>query len=80
MGSPTAASVEHVLHWSNYSAKAVAQNPGARHADRHGLWNLVQENKAAVIRNLLQQFDPSYGSDAPIYTPEGEWSYARFEQ
>ena len=44
------------------------------------LWNLVQENKAAVIRNLLQRFDPSQGSDAPIYTPEGEWSYARFEQ
>ena len=44
------------------------------------LWNLVQENKAATIRNLLQRFDPSQGSDAPIYTPEGEWSYERFEQ
>ena len=44
------------------------------------LWNLVQENKAAVIRSLLRRFDPSHGSDAPIYTPEGEWSYARFEQ
>ena len=43
------------------------------------LWNLVQENKAAVIGALLRQFDPSYGSDDPIYTPEGEWSYARFE-
>ena len=43
------------------------------------LWNLVQENKAAVIGELLRQFDPSYGSDDPIYTPEGEWSYARFE-
>jgi DNA polymerase I len=28
---------------------------------------------------LLRQFDPSFGSDDPIYTPEGEWSYARFE-
>ena len=26
------------------------------------LWNLVQENKAAVISELLRQFDPSYGS------------------
>ena len=43
------------------------------------LWNLVQENKAAVIGKLLRQFDPSYGSDDPIYTPEGEWSYERFE-
>jgi DNA polymerase family A len=44
------------------------------------LWNKVQENKAAVVRYLLQRFDPSHGSDDPIYTPEGEWSYARFEQ
>jgi DNA polymerase-1 len=39
----------------------------------------VQENKAAVVGHLLQRFDPSYGSDHPIYTPEGEWSYSRFE-
>ena len=43
------------------------------------LWNLVQENKAAVIGELLRQFDPSYGSDKPIYAPDGQWSYARFE-
>ena len=43
------------------------------------LWNLVQENKAAVIGELLRQFDPSHGSEDPIYTPDGEWSYARFE-
>jgi DNA polymerase I len=43
------------------------------------LWNLVQENKAAVVDALLQEFDPSYGSDDPIYSPEGEWSYDRFE-
>jgi DNA polymerase I len=41
---------------------------------------LVQENKAAVIGELLRQFDPSYGSNKPIYTPEGEWSYTRFER
>jgi len=44
------------------------------------LWNLIQENKAAVIGELLRQFDPSHGSDDPIYTPDGEWSYARFER
>ena len=44
------------------------------------LWNLVQENKRAVIGELLRQFDPSYGSEDPIYTPDGEWSYARFER
>ena len=42
-----------------------------------GIW--CRSNKAAVIGELLRQFDPSYGSDDPIYTPEGEWSYARFE-
>ena len=40
----------------------------------------MQENKAAVIGELLRRFDPSYGSEDPIYTPEGEWSYARFER
>src|SRR6478752_9527980 len=43
-------------------------------------WDLVQENKRAVIGELLRQFDPSYGSEEPIYTPDGEWSYARFER
>ena len=43
------------------------------------LWDLVQENKSAVIGELLRQFDPSHGDDDPIYTPEGQWSYVRFE-
>jgi hypothetical protein len=43
------------------------------------LWNLVQENKEAIIRELLRRFDPSHGSEDPIYTKAGEWSYARFE-
>jgi hypothetical protein len=74
------ADVERVLHWSNYSAKAVAQiQARGMPIDMH-LWNLVQENKPAVIRHLLRHLDPSYGTEAPIYSPEGEWSYARFEQ
>jgi DNA polymerase I len=73
------ADVERVLHWSNYSAKAVAQIQARGMPIDMRLWNLVQENKAAVIGHLLQKFDPSYGSDFPIYTPEGEWSYAGIE-
>ncbi len=73
-----ATNVERVLHWSNYSGKAVAQIQSRGMPIDMALWNLVQDNKAAVIGELLLQFDPSYGSEAPIYTPEGEWSYARF--
>jgi hypothetical protein len=72
--------VPRVLHWSNYSAKAVARIQARGMPIDIELWNLVQENKAAVIAELIRQFDPSYGSPYPIYTPEGEWSYQRFEQ
>ena len=44
------------------------------------LWNLVQENKAAVIGALIARFDPSQGNEYPIYSPEGEFSSWRFEQ
>jgi hypothetical protein len=66
------ADVARVLHWSNYSAKAVARIQAKGMPIDVPLWNLVQENKAAVIGALLQRFDPSYGSEDPIYTPEGE--------
>jgi DNA polymerase family A len=75
-----AADVERVLHWSNYSAKAVAQIQARGMPIDMALWAKVQENKPAVVRYLLQRFDPSHGSKNPIYTPEGEWSYARFER
>ena len=74
------ADVERVLHWSNYSAKAVAQIQARGMPIDMRLWNLVQENKSSVVRHLLRRFDPSYCSGNAIYTPEGEWSYARFEQ
>ena len=74
------ADVERVLHWSNYSAKAIAQIQARGMPIDMPLWNLVQENKAAVIGELLRRFDPSHGGDDPIYTPDGEWSYARFER
>jgi DNA polymerase-1 len=69
-----------VLHWSNYSAKAVARIQARGMPIDTALWNTVQENKAAVVTALLQRFDPSFGDLEAIYSPEGEWSYARFEQ
>jgi hypothetical protein len=74
------ADVDHVLFWSNYSAKTIAQIQARGMPIDMVLWNLVQENKAAIVAALIQQFDPSYGSPYPIYTLEGEWSYERFEQ
>jgi DNA polymerase I len=74
------ADVMHVLHWSNYSAKAISQIQARGMQIDMPLWNLVQENKAAVISYLLRTFDPSYGGNNSIYTTEGHWSDARFEQ
>jgi DNA polymerase-1 len=73
------ADVDRILHWSNYSAKAVAliQARGMP-IDTH-TWGLMQENEAAVLAELLRQFDPSQGDDDPIYSREGEFSYRRFE-
>jgi DNA polymerase I len=72
--------VDRVLHWSNYSAKCVALIQARGMPIDMVLWNLVQKNKAAVIEALRRQFDPSYGTDDPIYNAEGEWSYERFER
>jgi hypothetical protein len=74
-----AADVPHVLHWSNYSAKAVARIQARGMPIDIALWNLVQENRRSVIGELLRQFDPSYNSENPIFGRDGEWSYARFE-
>jgi hypothetical protein len=75
-----AADVDRVIWWSEYSAKAISRIQARGMPIDINLWNLVQENKPAVIGELLRQFDPSYGDDDPIYTPDGNWSYARFEQ
>jgi hypothetical protein len=74
------ADVPRNLHWANYSAKCVALIQARGMPIDMALWHLVQENKAAVVDALLRQYDPSYGDDERIYTPEGEWSYARFER
>jgi hypothetical protein len=75
-----AADVERVLHWSNYSAKSIAPIQARGMPIDVPLWNTVQENKQAVIADLLRRFDPSHGDEETIYTPDGEWSYARFER
>jgi hypothetical protein len=50
------ADVSRVLHWSNYGAKVVAQIQAKGMPIDRLLWDLVQENKAAVIAALLWQF------------------------
>ena len=72
--------VNLVLHWSNYSAKAIALIQAKGMPIDMELWNLIQENKTAVVHELLRRFDPSHGGADPIYTPDGEWSYGRFER
>ena len=79
LGLP-AADVERVIWWSEYSAKAVARIQAKGIPIDVHLWNLVQENKTAVIGELLRRFDPSYSDDEPIYSREGKWSYERFER
>jgi hypothetical protein len=71
---------ERVMHWSNYSAKSVALIQARGMPIDMPLWNLVQENQGTVIGELLHRFDPSHGDDDPIYTPDGKWSYVRFER
>jgi len=73
-------SVPHVLHWSNYSAKCIARIQARGMPIDMALWELVQENKRAVIAELIRQLDVSQAGNCPIYTPEGEWSYERFER
>jgi DNA polymerase I len=75
-----AADVSHIIRWSDYSAKAVALIQARGMLIDMVMWNLVQENKAAVIFYLLQQFDPSFNDAEPIYSPDGTWNYTRFER
>jgi hypothetical protein len=73
------APVDDVIRWSEYSSKAVARIQARGMPIDMPLWNLIQENKTAVTKAWLRQFDPSHDDEAPIYSPEGEWAYARFE-
>ena len=69
-----------VMRWSEYSAKTVARIQAKGMPIDMALWNLVQENKTAVIGALIARFDPSRGNEFPIYSPEGEFSGWRFER
>jgi hypothetical protein len=69
-----------VIHWSEYSAKAVAMIQARGMPIDMAMWNAVQENKAAVIAELIRRFDPSYGSPFPIFSEDGGWSYERFAE
>ena len=71
---------QRVMHWSEYSAKTTARIQAKGMPIDMPLWNLVQKNKAAVIRALILRFDPSQGSEYPIYTLDGEFSSWRFGQ
>jgi DNA polymerase I len=71
---------ELVMRWSEYSAKTAARIQARGMPIDVVLWNLVQENKAVVIGAQIARFDPSQGSEYPIYSPEGEFSSWRFEQ
>jgi hypothetical protein len=79
-GSMAPADTPRVIYWSNYSAKCVALIQARGMPIDMFLWDLVQENRAAVIQELLRRFDPSHGSDDPIYDQDGGWSYRRFER
>ena len=72
------ADVERIIWWSEYSAKVIAQVQARGMPIDTRLWSLIQEHKQGVIGQLLRRFDPSYGDDDPIYTPEGTWSGERF--
>jgi hypothetical protein len=79
-GARPPVNTDRVMHWSNYSAKAVARIQARGMPIDVPLWNLVQENKAKVVTALLRRFDPSWGRADSIYTPDGDWNDARFEQ
>jgi len=74
------ANIERVLYWSNYSAKSTALIQAVGMPIDMRLWNLVRENKVAVVRSLIAHYDPSHGDEETIYTRDGEWSYERFER
>ena len=75
---PTA-DTDRVIHWSNYSSKAVALIQARGMPIDVPLWNLVLENRRAIIAELVRRWDPSHGTDFEIYDSEGTWSDARFE-
>ena len=56
-----AADTDRVIHWSDYSSKAVALIQARGMPIDVPLWNLVLENRAAIIAELIRRWDPSHG-------------------
>jgi hypothetical protein len=75
-----AVSTDHILHWSNYAAKVVTEVQARGMPMDMPPWNLVQENKPAIVQELLRRFDPSQGTNYPIFTPEGNFGHNQFAQ
>ena len=57
------------MHWSEYTAKTVARIQARGMPIDMALWNLVQENKAAVIGALIARFDPSKAANIRSILP-----------
>src|SRR4029077_2059916 len=72
--------VKRIIHWSEYASKTCALIQARGMNIDTWLWNLTQEHKLAVIRGLIAQFDPSHGTENPIYNDDGEASERRTEQ
>ena len=70
---------DRVIFWSEYSAKDVALIQAKGIPIDVYRWNLILENRSAIIDALRRRFDPSYNDDNPIFDAEGGFSYARFE-
>ena len=52
------ADVARLLHWSDYSAKTVAQIQARGMPIDMALWNAAQEYKPAVVRALIKALGP----------------------
>ena len=63
---------QRVMFWSEYSAKAVARIQAQGMPIDMVVWDLIQENKSTIVHALLLKFDPSFGHEDAIYTPDGE--------
>ena len=65
---------QRVMFWSEYSAKAIARIQAQGMPIDMDVWDLIQENKATIVHALLLKYDPSFGHEDAIYTPDGRRS------
>jgi hypothetical protein len=70
---------DFVIFWSEYSAKAITRIQAKGIPIDMYIWDLIQENRYAIIDALRRRFDPSYNDDEPIFDAEDGFSYAHFE-